>query len=85
MYPNYPDDPFYTVEETAKILKLPVTSCYDLVRQKKIPAVKLGKHWRISREGIEYFTFAQKTEGNQSHTVETNNVILLGASREAKK
>lgn len=38
------------VEEVASILRLPVSTTYELVRSGRIPSVKLGKHRRIRRE-----------------------------------
>lgn len=38
------------VEEVAAILRLPLSTTYELVRTGQIPSVKLGKHRRIRRE-----------------------------------
>jgi len=44
---------FYTAEELAKYLRIPRPTIYYLTREKKIPAIKIGKHWRYRREKIE--------------------------------
>lgn len=38
-----------TVEEAAELLKIPRSSIYKLAQQGKIPAQKVGKHWRFYR------------------------------------
>jgi excisionase family DNA binding protein len=38
-----------TVEETAELLKIPRSSVYKLAQEGKIPAQKVGRHWRFHR------------------------------------
>ena len=38
-----------TVDETAALLKIPRSSVYKLAQQGKIPAQKVGRHWRFHR------------------------------------
>ena len=38
-----------TVEETAELLKIPRSSVYKLAQEGKIPARKVGRHWRFHR------------------------------------
>ena len=38
-----------TVDETAQLLKIPRSSVYKLAQQGKIPAKKVGRHWRFHR------------------------------------
>jgi excisionase family DNA binding protein len=38
-----------TVDETAVLLKIPRSSVYKLAQQGKIPAQKVGRHWRFYR------------------------------------
>jgi excisionase family DNA binding protein len=38
-----------TVDETAALLKIPRSSVYKLAQQGKIPAQKVGRHWRFYR------------------------------------
>lgn len=35
--------PYYSVEECAKLLTISKGLCYELVRQKRIPAIRLGE------------------------------------------
>jgi excisionase family DNA binding protein len=38
-----------TVDEAAAFLKIPRSSVYKLAQQGKIPAQKVGRHWRFHR------------------------------------
>lgn len=38
-----------TVDEAAELLKIPRSSVYKLAQQGKIPAKKVGRHWRFHR------------------------------------
>jgi excisionase family DNA binding protein len=38
-----------TVEEAANLLKIPRSSVYKLAQTGKIPAQKVGRHWRFYR------------------------------------
>jgi len=41
-----------TVDEVAELLKIPRSSVYKLAQQRKIPAKKVGRHWRFRRETL---------------------------------
>ncbi len=41
-----------TVEEAADLLKIPRSSVYKLAQEGKIPAQKVGRHWRFYRPTI---------------------------------
>ena len=41
-----------TVDEAAALLKIPRSSVYKLAQQRKIPAQKVGRHWRFHRETL---------------------------------
>ena len=38
-----------TVDEAAELLKIPRSSIYKLAQEGKIPAKKVGRHWRFHR------------------------------------
>ena len=38
-----------TIEEVANYLRIPVSSVYKLAQEGKIPAQKVGRHWRFHR------------------------------------
>ena len=47
------DSEFLTAEEVADCLRLPLSSVYKLVQDKKLPGFKVGKHWRFRRETFQ--------------------------------
>ncbi len=42
-----------TIEEAAQYLRLHPSTVYRLVRLSKLPAVKVGKQWRLDRGALE--------------------------------
>lgn len=46
---------FMTIEEVSEYLRVPVSSLYKLAQQGKIPASKIGRHWRFRREFIDRY------------------------------
>lgn len=46
-------DPLMTVQEAARYLNISYHSLYKLVQQGRIPASKVGKHWRFKREFLD--------------------------------
>lgn len=42
-----------TIDELADYLKIAKSSLYKLAQDGKLPAQKVGKHWRFSREAID--------------------------------
>ncbi|HIC91471.1 MAG TPA: DNA-binding protein [Syntrophaceae bacterium] len=53
---DYPD--VYTVEEFANIFKISVEAVRNLIRKGEIPAIKIGKQYRIPRSVVDRY-FAQ--------------------------
>lgn len=43
---------FLTAEELSQILRVPKTTLYTLSQQGRIPALKIGKHWRYLKGEI---------------------------------
>ena len=43
---------FFTAEELSQLLRVPKTTLYTLSQQGKIPALKIGKHWRYIKSEI---------------------------------
>jgi excisionase family DNA binding protein len=41
-----------TVDEAAELLKIPRSSVYTLAQQGRMPAKKVGRHWRFHRQTI---------------------------------
>ena len=44
-----PNSDILTVDEAAGLLKIPRSSVYKLAQEGKIPAQKVGRHWRFYR------------------------------------
>jgi len=44
-----------TVDEVASYLRIPRSSVYKLAQEGKIPARKVGKHWRFHRDTIDHW------------------------------
>jgi len=42
-----------TVDEISDYLKIPRSTIYKLVREGRIPAQKIGRHWRFRKEAID--------------------------------
>lgn len=52
---NKHTDAVMTIEELAEYLKISTSTLYKYAQQGRIPAVKLGKHWRFSKLAIDQF------------------------------
>ncbi|WP_100372169.1 helix-turn-helix domain-containing protein [Bacillus sp. FJAT-45037] len=44
-----------TVTQVAEYLQLSEMSTYKLVQEGKIPAFKIGRHWRVKKEDLHEF------------------------------
>lgn len=53
-----------TVDEAAELLKIPRSSVYKLAQQGKIPAQKVGKHWRFYRPKIMKWIAGELTQND---------------------
>jgi excisionase family DNA binding protein len=60
------DSEFLTAEEVAEYLRLPLSTVYKLVQDKKLPGFKVGKHWRFRREAFQEW-IKQKENATSSH------------------
>jgi len=48
-------DEYYSIEEVAKMLKVAYLTVYRWVQAKKLPAIKAGKQYRISKFELDIF------------------------------
>ncbi|UCC94587.1 MAG: helix-turn-helix domain-containing protein [Candidatus Omnitrophota bacterium] len=46
-------DEILTADDVCKYLKIPRSTLYQLAKDKKIPAFKVGRHWRFKRERVQ--------------------------------
>ena len=54
------DTDILTVEELRSYLKIPKPTLYALAQHGRIPAAKVGKHWRFRRADIDEWLKAQQ-------------------------
>lgn len=47
------------IKEVSAYLKIPISTVYKLVQNGKVPAIKVGKHWRFMKKDLDLL-FAQK-------------------------
>ena len=45
----------YTLDEVADILKVTRRTLYNYIKAGKLPAVKMGKYWRVSQDSLQAF------------------------------
>lgn len=50
-----------TADELSKLLRVPKTTLYTLSQQGKVPALKIGKHWRYIKSEIAKWIETNKT------------------------
>lgn len=65
-----------TIEETAELLKIPRSSVYKLAQQGKIPAKKVGRHWRFHRQTLLEWVAGDNTRNK----IENNDVEQQGTN-----
>jgi excisionase family DNA binding protein len=58
-----PYDEILNIKEVSEYLKIPVSTIYKLVQDGKVPAIKVGKHWRFMKKDLDHL-FAQKAQTN---------------------
>ena len=56
-------DDILDIKGAASYLRMPVSTIYRLAQDGRIPAVKLGKHWRFLKENLQLL-FDQKGQEN---------------------
>jgi excisionase family DNA binding protein len=54
------DQEIMTVSQVAKYLQISDMTTYKLVQEGKIPAFKVGRHWRVKKEDLSEFIEKQK-------------------------
>lgn len=51
----------FTCEEVAERYNVQVITIWDWIRKKKLPAIKLGREYRICEDDIKYFEDSRRT------------------------
>jgi len=58
-------DEILNIKEVSGYLKIPISTVYKLAQSGKVPAVKVGKHWRFLKKDLEdLFEKAGRSSGN---------------------
>ncbi len=55
-----------TIEEAAQYLRFHPSTVYRLARLGKLPAVKVGKQWRLDRETLQRWLQANASDGRNN-------------------
>ena len=55
-----PPDAVMTIEELSKYLKISRSTLYKLAQEGKLPAQKVGRHWRFHREIVDAWLKKEK-------------------------
>lgn len=48
------------IREVSNYLKIPVSTVYKLAQDGKVPAIKVGKHWRFLKKDLDNMFSQQK-------------------------
>ena len=56
-------DDILDIKDAASYLRMPVSTIYRLAQDGRIPAVRLGKHWRFMKKDLQLL-FVQKGEAH---------------------
>ena len=63
------DSEFLTAEEVAEYLRLPLSTVYKLVQDKRLPGFKVGKHWRFRKDSSEKWIKDQERKNDLTEEV----------------
>lgn len=58
-----------TADELSRALRVPKTTLYTLSQQGKIPAIKIGKHWRYIKGEIKKWIERNKNYTNYENII----------------
>jgi excisionase family DNA binding protein len=56
---------FLTSEEVATFLRIPLSTVYKLTQDQKLPAFKVGKHWRYKKQSIREWIDLQEKRNTE--------------------
>lgn len=58
------EDEILTIEEVGSYLKIPKQTLYVWARAGKIPAIKVGKHWRFKKTSLDAWIGEKEKNNN---------------------
>ena len=59
------------IDELAEYLRIPKSTLYLLVRERRIPSQKVGRQWRFRREAIDRWLDLTASESSASGVMHT--------------
>ena len=62
-------DEVWTPEEVAELLRLRKDTVYAYIRAAELPAIRLGRHYRVLQEDLDRFLLARSTKPEVRNTV----------------
>lgn len=65
-------DDILNIKEVADYLRIPVSTIYKLAQDGKVPAIKVGKHWRFMKKDLDLL-FEQKREASHPNPLGKEN------------
>ena len=68
---QYPDA--LTAEETAKLLRVNVKTVYKLIRNNELPAVKVGRSFRVSKTELTDYIGGERISSNPKCVLSDNS------------
>lgn len=69
----------YSVEQVADLLHLHVKTVRGYVRDGRLPAVRIGKQYRISREDLQSFTGGSAADVARHRHSEVSSIVQIDA------
>ncbi|MDR3576907.1 MAG: helix-turn-helix domain-containing protein [Anaerolineaceae bacterium] len=70
------DTEFLTAEEVAAFLRIPLSTVYKLTQDQKLPAFKVGKHWRYKKLSIRDWVDQQERKNTPNNSPMPNQGIV---------
>ena len=60
------DSAVWKISDVAQFLKIPKSTVYKLCQNNRLPAAKIGRHWRFDRNVVEEWFRKQSSLGIES-------------------
>ena len=60
------DDRVLTIDELARYLRIAKSTLYKLAQERRLPAQKVGRHWRFRKAAIDQWLAEKRTRGSST-------------------
>ena len=74
--------PLLTLEQVAELVSLPLSTVRKYCREKVIPSIKIGKHYRVDKTDLEQFIEVKKKEESSAPLSTSKNSVNLHLASE---